>query len=173
MIDDLWGSRLSPFFCIHLPLQLNPYQATNSLFFFFLNNRSFLFLNHYCNALEKGDWGLKVLFFFKKRSCYLTGTTGRGVLDGIMRSSTLSDLIQLPSNSKIWSKSTTQEPRIVWPWRLDKERDDGDDDDDDDDKRDPVTLLTPHQEADMSLRQPTSTLDRYEPDSVDFSGYTS
>lgn len=46
--------------------------------------------------------------------------------------------------------------------KADKERDDGDD------KRRPETLLiSPHQEchkaADMSLRQPTSTLDRYEP----------
>ena len=44
------------------------------------------------------------------------------------------------------------------------------DDDGDDDKRGPVTVLIAHQEAeechkatDMSLRQPTSTLDRYEP----------
>lgn len=48
--------------------------------------------------------------------------------------------------------------------KADKERDDGDD------KRRPETvLISPHQDAechkaaDMSLRQPTSTLDRYEP----------
>lgn len=55
--------------------------------------------------------------------------------------------------------------------KAEEERDDDDDDDGDDDKRGPVTVLIPHQEAveechkaaDMSLRQPTSTLDRYEP----------
>lgn len=48
--------------------------------------------------------------------------------------------------------------------KADKERDDGDD------KRRPETVLIPphqdaecHTAADMSLRQPTSTLDRYEP----------
>lgn len=53
--------------------------------------------------------------------------------------------------------------------KAEEERDD--DGDDDDDKRGPVTALIPHQEAveechkaaDMSLRQPTSTLDRYDP----------
>ena len=49
-------------------------------------------------------------------------------------------------------------------WKADEGRRDGDD------KGGPVTALTPHQEAeechkaaDMSVRQPTSTLDRYEP----------
>lgn len=49
-----------------------------------------------------------------------------------------------------------------------KDDDDEEDDDGDDDKRGRVTELIPEAEeclkvADMSLRQPTSTLDRYEP----------
>lgn len=64
----------------------------------------------------------------------------------------LFDLKQLPSPFKIWSKRN-RGPHCV---DIKLKRKDGDDD-----RRGAVTAFLSLQEADMSLRQPTSTLDRY------------
>lgn len=73
-----------------------------------------------------------------------------------------------PASKQLEDLITAQSRDPLCALRTEEDRDD--DGDGDDDKRGPVTALIPHQEAeechkaaDMSLRQPTSTLDRYEP----------